>query len=672
MATSILQKVKDFFFGAQGRSLGLGLLVAGSMTVLSFLPFGRALENQTLDVFYRLRPMAPQPTDLLIVAIDEPSFQELPYVWPWPRRLHAELVRRLTAGGARLIIFDVIFAGATNPRDDSLLADAIREADNVVLGSTFEMARDPRFIRRIPIAPHPAFQKAAKQHGLSLVTPDPDGVVRRFRLRSGELETLSWSAFRLLKPHAGLTPNITGLIDYAGPARSIDTVSYYQVIDPERPLPASRLRGRIVLVGHTLQASATPQTQADAFYTPFFAKNGQLMSGVEIQGNILNTLLEGSWGRELTRQGNLALLVALILLASQVLVRQRPLSGLIFTAASLLFLAAASFSLFFFMRWWFPPFLISSGVVLVYAGNILGHYFMEAREKRWLRQAFGRYVAPSVVEVITTHPDLLELGGEELETTVLFADLEGFTRLSEVMPPQALIKLLNEYFTPMTQIIMSYRGTLDKYIGDALMALWGAPVPQTDHALRACWAAIEMEKTMTELQMRWQAQGLPPLVERLGLHTGLVVAGNVGSRERFNYTVLGETVAVASLLEEVNKVYGTRILLSEETCQRVKDHLLVRELDLVQVKGRDQAFTVYELVGPYPREGLPPWLESFAAGLKAYRHRQWDRASQAFGEVLLRKPGDHPAQVFLERCRSYAAAPPPPDWQGAFQFPLDL
>jgi adenylate cyclase len=504
------------------------------------------------------------------------------------------------------------------------------------------------------------------------VTPDLDGVVRRFRLRSGELETLSWSAFRLLKPHVVLSPNLTGLIDYAGPARSIDTVSYYQVIDPERPLPASRLRGRIVLVGHTLQASATPQTQADAFYTPFFAKNGQLMSGVEIQGNILSTLLEGSWGRELPRQGNLALLVALILLASQVLVRLRPLSGLIFTAASLLFLAVASFSLFFFFRWWLPPFLISTGVVLVYAGNILGHYFMEAREKRWLRQAFGRYVAPSVVEAITTRPDLLELGGEELETTVLFADLEGFTRLSESMPTQTLIKLLNEYFTPMTQIIMAYRGTLDKYIGDALMALWGAPVPQTDHALRACWAAIEMEKTMTELQMRWQTQGLPPLVERLGLHTGPVVAGNVGSRERFNYTVLGETVAVASLLEEVNKVYGTRILLSEETCRRVRDHLVVRELDLVQVKGRDQVLTVYELVGPYPQEGLPPWLESFAAGLRAYRRRQWDKASQAFGEVLLRKPGDHPAQVFLERCRSLAAAPPPPDWQGAFQFPPDL
>jgi adenylate cyclase len=666
MERSFLEQAKSVLLGPRGRSIGLCLLVTVLMAILSFLPLGRSLENQTLDLFYRLRPMAPQPADLLIVAIDEPSFQELPYPWPWPRRLHADLVRRLVAGGARLIVFDVIFAGTTKPEDDKLLADAFREAGNVVLGLTFEVARDPRFSRRILISPLKSLESAAKEQGLSIITPDPDGVVRRFRLSLGEQETLPLAAFRLIRPRATLPSPLHGLIDYAGPARSIDTVSYYQVIDPERPLPSSRIRGRIVLVGQGLEASATPQAQADAFYTPFYAKDGQRMSGVEIQANILNTLMEGSWGRELPRWLHLALLVALILMASLVLTRLRPMGGLIFTAASLMVLAALSFGLFFFMRWWIPPFLISTGLVLVYAGNVLGHYFMEAREKRWLRQAFGRYVAPSVVEAITLSPDRLELGGEELETTVLFADLEGFTRLSETMPPQALIQLLNDYFTPMTQIIMAYRGTLDKYIGDALMALWGAPVPQSDHALRACWAAIEMEKTMAELQVKWQSQGLPPLAERLGLHTGPVVAGNVGSRDRFNYTVLGDTVALASLLEEVNKVYGTRILLSGETCQRVKDHLLVRELDTVRVRGRAQTMTVYELVGPYPPEGFPPWLDAFAAGLKAYRGRQWDRAAQAFQEVLQLKPGDRPAGVFLKRCGSLARTPPPSEWQAVF------
>jgi adenylate cyclase len=646
---SLLQKARGILLGTQSRTVGLGLLVAMAMVMLSFLPFGQTLENQTLDLFYRLRPVAPQPADLLIVGIDEPSFQEFPYPWPWPRRLHASLVRHLSAAGARLIIFDVVFAGPSNPEDDKLLADAFREAGNVVLGSTFEVARDPRFTRRVLITPYKPLQSAARQHGLSIVSPDLDGVVRRFHLSLDDKETLPLAAYRLIRPKTPISLHLKGLIDYAGPARSIDTVSYYQVIDPERPLPSSRIRGRVVLVGTMLEASATPQAQADSFYTPFFAQGGQRMSGVELPP--LKRVL---------------LLVALILLGSLILVRLKPMHGLIFTGVSLGVIAVVSFGMFCLARLWFPPFLLSTGLVLVYAGNVLGHYFMEAREKRWLRQAFGRYVAPSVVEVITTRPDRLELGGEELETTVLFADLEGFTRLSEVMPPQTLIRLLNDYFTPMTQIIMAYRGTLDKYIGDALMAQWGAPVPLPDHALRACWAAIEMERTMTELQVKWQAQGLPPLVERLGLHTGPVVAGNVGSRERFNYTVLGDTVMLASLLEEVNKEYGTRILLSEETYQRVRDKLVVRELDLVRVRARSQPLAIYELVGANTQEGSPPWLDAFAAGLKAYRNRQWDEASRAFREVLHLKPGDRPAQVFLKRCLSFAEAPPPSDWRGVF------
>jgi adenylate cyclase len=659
-------KLTHFFAHWQGRGLLLGLAVAAVMVVLSFLPFGQFLENQTLDLCYRLRPAAAPRADLLIVAIDEPSFQELDRPWPWPRRLHAELVRRLSAAGARLIMFDVIFAGATDPEDDKLFADAVREASNVVLGQALEVTRDPRFTRRILITPYTPFQLAARAQGLCTITPDADGVVRRFHLSLGGRETIPLASFQVVRPGTSLSPTLSGLIDYAGPPRSLDTVSYYQVIDPERPLPTSRIRDRIVLVGKMLEASVTPQAQADAFYTPFFALHGQLMAGVEIQGNILETLLRGSWKREIPLWGRLALLLASIFLVSVVSVRLKPLGGLIFTAVCLVVMAAAAFGLFVLARFWVPPFLICTGLVLVYAGNVLGHYFTEAREKRWLRQAFGRYVAPSVVESIIQNPDRLELGGEELETTVLFADLEGFTYFSETMAPQALIKLLNDYFTPMTRIIMAHRGTLDKYIGDALMALWGAPVLLPDHALRACRAALEMEQAMAGLQANWQAQGLPLLVARLGLHTGPVVAGNVGSRERFDYTVLGDTVNLASRLEGVNKVYGTRILLSEETSKRVKDSLLVRELDLVLVKGRGQPVTIYELVGASPSQGALAWLTAFAGGLEAYRRRQWQEATRAFEEVLHLKPGDRPAQVFIERCRSYAADPPPPDWQGVF------
>jgi len=664
--SSTFRKVRRFLLGPKGRTLGLGLLVAGFMALLTLLPFGQALENQVLDLCYRLRSPIPQPVDLLVVAIDEPSFQELQRPWPWPRRLHAEVVRQLSQKGARLIVFDIIFADATTPEDDQLLAQAFKEANNVVLGETIEVAKDPRFTRRIRVTPLKTLQQNAKQVGLSMITPDADGVVRRFRLRLGGVETLPSVVTRLVGQELRLPSDFTGLINYAGPARSIDTVSFYQVIDPVRPLPESRIRDRIVLVGRSLEASATPQAQADAFYTPFWGGGGQLMAGVEIQGNIIHTLLTGSWGRELLPQERLGLLVAVLLLASLILARLKPLAGLTVVAATLVLLVATTLTLFSFMHFWLPPVLLAAGLVLVYSGHVLGHYFVEAREKRWLRHAFGRYVSPSVVEIISDHPERLELGGEEVEATVLFADLEGFTQLSETMPPQTLIRLLNDYFTPMTQIIMASRGTLDKYIGDALMALWGAPVPLPDHALRACRAALEMQEAMIELQAGWETQGLPRVAARLGLHTGPVVAGNVGSRERFNYTVLGDTVNLASRLEGVNKVYGTRILLSEETCRQVKDALLVREVDLVQVKGRVQPVTIYELLGPLPPEEIPPWLDLFTAALQSYRRRQWQEAYQTFGEVLRLRSEDRPSQVFRERCRSCTDAPPPADWQGVF------
>lgn len=664
------QPVARFILGPQGRSLGLGLLVSGLMVLLTLFPLGQALENQALDLCYRLRSIQAAPENLLVVAVDEPSFQELKYPWPWPRRLHAELIRRLAQNGARLIVFDIIFADATTAEDDQILTEAVKEAGNVVLGETIEVARDPRFTRQVLVAPLKSLKESARMVGLSMVTPDPDGVVRRFRVRLGGRDTLPAVVARLAEPGAPIPADLTGLINYVGPARSIATVSFYQVIDPVRPLPAEHIRGRVVLVGRMLEASATPQAQADAFYTPFFGGGGQLMAGVEIQANILHSLINGSWLRELPAPQKLALLVAFLLLASLVLGRLRPLAGLALAALALVFLTAVTLLLFILLRFWIPPVLLGAGLVLVYSGHVLGHYFVEAREKRWLRHAFDRYVSPAVVEIISENPERLELGGEEVEATVLFADLEGFSLLSETMPPKNLIRLLNEYFTPMTQIILAAEGTLDKYIGDAIMALWGAPVSTPDHALKACQAALEMQAAMARLQAEWLARGLPQLNARLGLHSGSVVAGNVGSRERFNYTVLGDTVNLAARLEGVNKIYGTRTLMSENTQRLVADSMLVREIDLVQVKGRAQPVAVYELLGTMPPEGIPFWVGLFGVGLELYRQRHWEEAYRTFEEVLRLRPDDPPSLVFQERCRIYTVSPPAHDWQGIFTLDM--
>ncbi|MBW1917015.1 MAG: CHASE2 domain-containing protein [Deltaproteobacteria bacterium] len=660
-----MPSISKWLRGATGRTLGLGLLTFFLIAPLSFLPWGQFLENLILDFCYQWRSPLPPPSNLLVVGIDEASFQELGQSWPWPRRLHATLIQRLNAAGAGLIVFDILFADPTTPEDDQLLAAAIRQAGNVVLGETIEVTRDPRFNRRIMVQPLEPFRRAATGVGLEMITPDPDGVVRHFQLRIGNRKTLSAVATQSYQPQRSLSPELTGLINYVGPPRSLDTVSFYQVLDPDHPLPAERIRGRIVLVGRMLEASVTPQAQADAFYTPYFSLTGQLMSGVEIHGQIIHTLLSGQWGRELSASGRVWFYLVILLISAYLLARFPPLAGLGVLIALCALILGGSIYLFLYQTYFVPPLLLTFGAAIIYTANALCHYLVVAKEKRWLRQAFSRYLSDSLIEVISSHPDRLRLGGEEVEVTVLFSDLAGFTSISEGMPPSALIELLNEHFSTMTEIILTHHGTLDKYIGDAIMALWGAPLPIPNHASLACEAALEMHRAMQKLQEVWESRGLPRLSCRMGLHSGLVIAGNVGSRRRFNYTVMGDTVNLASRLEGVNKVYGTEILLSEATYRQVAHRFLIREVDLILVKGRSHPTAIYELLD-YRAEEEPEWLLIFASGRAAYRHGQWALAQKCFQEVLRLKPTDSPTMVYLERCQQYQHLPPPPDWQGVF------
>jgi adenylate cyclase len=565
-----------------------------------------------------------------------------------------------------LIVFDVVFADPTTEEDDALLAAAIRQAGNVILAQDLESAEDPHFSREILVHPYPASRDAARALGLALVTPDPDGVVRHFHRRIQGNDTLAAVAAQAFQPALRLPRDLSGLIAYVGPSRSLDTVSYYQVIDPDHPLPEKRIQGRIVLIGRMLGATPAPRARSDTFYTPFYSWTGKVTSGVEIQGHIVHTLLRGTWGREIAAPGRLGLYLAVLLLAASGLARCSPLAGLGVWLGIALLIFGTSALLFLSFNFWLPPVLLTGGLALIYTGNVVAQYLLEAREKRWLRQAFGQYVSPALVEAITAHPEQLRLGGETVEVTILFADLAGFTGLSETMGPEDLIYLLNEYFSAMTQIILENQGTLDKYIGDAIMAFWGAPLPLDDHASRACTAALQMQAAMARLQEDRQNLGQPRLASRVGVHSGRVIAGNVGSKYRFDYTVIGDAVNLASRLEGLNKFYGTEIIASESTRQCLASLFLWRELDQVRVKGRVQPVTIYELLGPDAPEGPPPWLGLFEAGRAAYLERRWNEAESRFQGVLSLRPDDPPARLYLERCRAFRQQPPPPDWCGVF------
>jgi adenylate cyclase len=646
------------------RVCGLILIVFAVLAAMNALKVGQTLDNHGLDLWYRLRPYSSPPPEILIVGIDEHSFQDLKKAWPWPRSYHAKIVRKLKAAEARLIVFDVLFAEPNNSEDDQFFTDAIREAGNVILATTVEFSESAQVASQILVQPYEPFRKAALAMGLTLVTPDGDGIVRRFHCHLGDEETIPKIVALSYRPNLVIPSHLCGLIQFTGPPGHIKTISYSRLLEESEPSLSAHIHDKIVLIGRIVGASPTPL--ADAFYTPFFARTGQLMSGVEIHGQVIHTLLNRNWGQELGLLARLGFCLIVLMLFGFLVVRVSPFAAMGVLVGFILLIFGLSFYLFLYLNLWWPPVLLSGGLAVVYAGHIFAHYWLESREKRWLRQAFGQYVSDSLVEAIIASPERLQLGGEEVEATILFADLVGFSSMAENTAPKELIRLLNEYFSTMTEIILAHRGTVDKFIGDAIMAFWGAPLPLADHAVLACETALEMQAAMRPLQEGWEAQGFPRISTRIGLHTGPVVAGNVGSKKRFNYTVMGDTVNLAARLERANKFYSTEIMLSEATYRRLANTFLVRELDLVQVRGRAQPVTIYELISLMPPTGPPAWLQLFEAGRTAYMQGKISEASNRFCEILDLYCDDQPSKVFLKRCQKHLDKPLLSEWKGVF------
>ncbi len=289
-------------------------------------------------------------------------------------------------------------------------------------------------------------------------------------------------------------------------------------------------------------------------------------------------------------------------------------------------------------------------------------------QRQQIREAFQFYLAPAVVEQLVNNPDKLKLGGERREITAFFSDVAGFTTLSEQLDPADLTKLLNEYLGAMTDVVLEEGGTVDKYIGDAIVAMFGAPLDQPDHALRACRAALRCRKKLAELQAQWRQRGLPVIAARIGLNSGIAVVGNMGSAKRFDYTMLGDTVNLAARLEGANKAYGTDIMIGAETARLIGDAVVLRELDLVQVKGKKHGIAVYEAVA-LPSEiddAGRTMVAEFARGLALWRKTDFDGAAAVFGGLAA--AGDPPSQVFLERMPAVRQMGLGPGWDGVFEL----
>ena len=317
---------------------------------------------------------------------------------------------------------------------------------------------------------------------------------------------------------------------------------------------------------------------------------------------------------------------------------------------------------------WMELVFPEGALALTYAVSATVEYLIEGRQRRVLRAVFDKYMAAEVVDEIMRNPESIKLGGEKKELTVFFSDVAGFTTISEKLDPEDLVFLLNEYLSSMTDIILRYRGNVNKYLGDGIMAIFGAPRGEPTHASLACFAALENQAALARLREGWTARGYPEMIARIGINSGPLVVGNMGSQARMEYTVMGDSVNLASRLEGANKFYNTLILLGPRTYELAKPDIEAREVDILRVKGKLEPVVVYELLA---RKGaLPAEKQHVVAlyqdGLAAYKQREFTVAKERFEAARALDPSDGPTKVYLHRVQEYLATPPPPDWDGVY------
>ena len=431
------------------------------------------------------------------------------------------------------------------------------------------------------------------------------------------------------------------LINFRGGARSFPTYSVADLLAGR--IDAALLRGKIVLVG------ATAQGLGDYRTTPV----GAVFPGVEIRANTMQNLIDGNF---IQRPGWMFVFdVVLMLVLGGLLVLLLPRLGVRLSALVTFLLAAAYLLLavveFHSQLIWINVVYPALLILLLYVSSTLVHYFTAEREKRQIKGAFQHYVPVAVVDQILRNIDDLGLGGEKRELTVLFADIRGFTGIAESLSPEALVQLLNDYLTRMTEQVFRHEGLLDKYIGDAILAVYGAPLHHPDHAKRACRTALDMVRAARLMQTEQQGQGLPPFNLGIGINTGPMVVGNMGSKTRFDYTVIGDAVNLGSRIETLNKQYGTHILISEFTYNQVKDEIpQAREIDVTTVRGRNEPVRLYELLLAENYAHLD-WLPEFKRAYELFRAGQHTQARPLF-KKLAETLGDPVSRYYVERCQS--------------------
>ncbi|PJB28930.1 hypothetical protein CO111_00260 [Candidatus Desantisbacteria bacterium CG_4_9_14_3_um_filter_50_7] len=620
-------------------SFYLGLIVIAFMSFAILADLFGVLRLKGIDFYFTIRPQITPRSDIVIVTIDDMSIKELG-VWPWPRRYHAEVLDFLTRAKAKVVGFDILFAdNAPDPEDDRLLIDAARKAKNVYFAMFFSPQKRkraetkkvsivvttekekaveeflPRFaVTRLGTSDTPTggqevtipitdLSKCSKGIGNINYEPDEDGVIRYGQLIVGYkgnyypalslclaagsmgLSIDQIKVGRYIKLKDDIVPiSRQGkiLVNYVGPFDKFKTIPYYRVLTGE--MPESAFKDKIVLVGSTATGVY------DLRVTPFSAN----FPGVGVHANIINSILTRKYIRALPPVLGLMFVIGFGLLLGYALPRLSPLLKAVF-AASLFAVLVTTGVVFFNNNIYMDIVYPGMAVLFSYFTISLYLFIAEEREKREVKGAFSKYVNPEVMEEILSAPEKLQLGGTKKKLTILFADVRGFTPISEKLQPEEVVSLLNECLTEMADAIFKHEGTLDKFIGDAVLAFFGAPVEHTDDPQRAVRTAWEMQQRIDVVNKRREGGTHGLLKIGIGINTGDVVVGNVGSHRRMDYTVIGDNVNLGQRLEDT--AGGGQILISESTYELVKDIVDAVKLEPIKVKGRVQPVQIYEIHG---------------------------------------------------------------------------
>ena len=630
--------------GSQAESRHLRLLVLAlaaliAISLLSRLPAWSLLELRSFDYLSTVDDPRPPAGGPVIVAIDEPSLADINAQWPWPRSLHAELIQRLRAAGARVIGLDIIMAEPSNPENDRAISAAV--GPDVVLAGDETLIETPQATQLVRATPLPELTAAGARTGIASIDLGGDGT---FRTIPGYEDGFAATVAKA----AGTMPDSLPagrLIQSLGPARSYPTVSYYQALDPENLLPPDYFKDRVVLVGLSLQnAPVIDQGGVDAFATPYTVHTGTLTSGVEIQATIYDNIRLGLSIGEARLPVVATCILISVLLAATTVWRTTGWLTIAASAVAVLAFAAVSFAGIRFAHEFVSPLGPVVAYVSVAFGQAAFDYAEERRNRRQIVRAFAQYISPDLVRRLSHDPSQLKLGGERRTLSVLFSDVRGFTTIAETLKddPEQLTGLINRLLTPLSDVVMDHGGTIDKYMGDCIMAFWNAPLDDPDHAFNAVRASLAMQAAIASLNRELEREAaenggrLHVLKMGVGINTGECIVGNMGSTRRFDYSCLGDSVNLASRLEGASKNYGVALLLGEETARLVGATYTVFELDRIIVKGRTVPSPVYTVVHKADAEALAAhqaFIDAKYAGTLTPSDPAFDRLTTAIPEL---------------------------------------